>query len=207
LSKAGVYSLPFSFVRCLITDGQIFPSHGTERKSVLMTSSSIAAEQAVSVGRMVKSVAVSIGTMALCGWSLGAVAQVATKPQPPLRTIALNAGLHVIQAEVASTDQTRAIGLMFRKSMEVNRGMLFVFTMRAPHCMWMKNTFIPLSVAFIDEDGKILNVADMTPHDETSHCAVGPARYVLEMNRDWFAARGIKVGVRIGGLEKVPAPR
>lgn len=128
-------------------------------------------------------------------------------PQSGLPVATLSAGVHVIQAEVASTDQTRAVGLMFRKSMEANRGMLFIFEMRSRHCMWMKNTLIPLSVAFMDDDGRILNIADMTPHDETSHCAVGPARYALEMNRGWFAGKGIKPGAKVSGLEKLPSPR
>ncbi len=129
------------------------------------------------------------------------------QPQTGLPVTALTTGLHVIQAEVASTDQTRAIGLMFRKSMDANRGMLFIFEARSRHCMWMKNTFIPLSVAFIDEEGKILNIADMTPHDETSHCANGPARFALEMNRGWFAGKGVKPGAKITGLDKLAPSR
>jgi len=132
---------------------------------------------------------------------------VATAQQPELPTIRLNAGIHVLQAEVASNDTTRMMGLMHRKAMDQNRGMLFVFRARAPHCMWMKNTLIPLSVAFIDEQGQIINIADMTPHDETSHCARGEARFALEMNQGWFAAKGIKAGGRIGGLDKAPQPQ
>lgn len=146
--------------------------------------------------------------LALAGFSAFATAlSQPSQPQTGLPVASLSAGLHVIQAEVASTDQTRAIGLMFRKSMEANRGMLFIFDARSRHCMWMKNTLIPLSVAFMDEDGKILNIADMTPHDETSHCAAGLARYALEMNRGWFAAKGIKPGARVSGLDKVTGLR
>jgi uncharacterized protein len=127
--------------------------------------------------------------------------------QTGLPVIPLNAGLHVIQAEVANTHATRATGLMHRKSMEANRGMLFDFEVASTHCMWMRNTLIPLSVAFMDESGKILNIADMKPHDETSHCAIGPARYALEMNQGWFAGKGVKSGAKVGGLDKVPRPK
>lgn len=119
----------------------------------------------------------------------------------------LNAGIHLIRAEVANTFDSRARGLMFRKSLGANNGMLFVFTDLSAHCMWMRNTYVPLSVAFIDEQGRIVSVHDMQPLDETSHCAAKPARYALEMNRGWFAQKGIKPGAKIGGLDKAPPPR
>jgi uncharacterized membrane protein (UPF0127 family) len=112
----------------------------------------------------------------------------------------LNAGMHLIRAEVVSDPGTRAQGLMHRKSMPQNAGMLFIFDEQAPHCMWMKNTLIPLSVAFIDDTGSIVNIADMEPHSEASHCATRPVRYALEMNRGWFAARGVQPGTRLGGI-------
>jgi uncharacterized membrane protein (UPF0127 family) len=112
----------------------------------------------------------------------------------------LSAGIHLIQAEVVSEPGARTRGLMHRKSLDRSAGMLFIFDERAVHCMWMKNTYIPLSVAFIDDQGTIVNIADMEPHDETSHCAARPVRYALEMNRGWFAARGIKPGTRLGGF-------
>jgi hypothetical protein len=92
---------------------------------------------------------------------------------------------------------------MYRKSLAQNAGMLFVFEDSATHCMWMKNTYVPLSVAFLDERGTILNIADMTPHSEDSHCAAKPARYALEMSRGWFAERGIKPGSRLRGIPGV----
>jgi uncharacterized membrane protein (UPF0127 family) len=116
--------------------------------------------------------------------------------------VKLNAGMHVIQAELAADMGTRAQGLMHRRSLAQNAGMLFVFDEVGFHCMWMKNTFVPLSVAFLDERGTILNIADMTPHSEDSHCAARPARFALEMNRGWFAERGIKPGMAIGGLTR-----
>ncbi|HUX26856.1 MAG TPA: DUF192 domain-containing protein [Burkholderiales bacterium] len=125
--------------------------------------------------------------------------------QPELPTIALNADIYVILAEVADTPTTREIGLMRRKFMPQGAGMLFLFDRSAIHCMWMKNTLIPLSVAFIDERGRIVNIADMQPLTETSHCASRPTRYALEMNLGWFKKRGIGAGAVIGGLERFSA--
>jgi uncharacterized membrane protein (UPF0127 family) len=112
----------------------------------------------------------------------------------------LTAGMYRIRAEVVADYATRARGLMHRKSLPSNAGMLFVFDDHAVHCMWMKNTLIPLSVAFIDDRGVIVNIADMEPHSEASHCAAQPVKYALEMNRGWFAARGIEPGARLGGV-------
>jgi uncharacterized protein len=121
-------------------------------------------------------------------------------------TLDLTAGMHRIHAEVAADMSSRMTGLMHRKSMAQNDGMVFVFEESATQCMWMKNTLIPLSVAFIDEAGAIINIADMKPQTEDSHCATRPARYALEMNKGWFAQRGIKAGTKLGGLDKL-APR
>jgi uncharacterized membrane protein (UPF0127 family) len=127
--------------------------------------------------------------------------------QPPLRTVELGAGMHVIRAEVADSFATRMQGLMHRTSLPPNGGMLFVFDEEGAHCMWMKNTLIPLSVAFLDARGAIVNIADMQPHSEQSHCAARPARYALEMTRGWFAQREIRAGARLRGLEKPAPPR
>jgi uncharacterized membrane protein (UPF0127 family) len=116
----------------------------------------------------------------------------------------LSAGMHLIRAEVAADFGSRSQGLMHRKSLGPNAGMLFIFDEAAPHCMWMKNTYIPLSVAFIDAQGVIINIADMTPHSEQSHCATRPAVYALEMTQGWFAQRGIKAGAKLGGLNTAP---
>ena len=121
--------------------------------------------------------------------------------QPPV--VELKAGMHLIRAEVAADYGTRMTGLMHRASMAQNAGMLFVFDEATQHCMWMKNTLIPLSVAFIDDQGAIINIEDMAPQTEDSHCAKRGARYALEMNRGWFAARGVKPGSRIGGIPGV----
>ena len=137
---------------------------------------------------------------------LALFAAAARAQQPPLPAIDLTAGMHRIHAEVAADMGSRMQGLMYRKSMPPNAGMVFVFEEAAGHCMWMKNTLIPLSVAFIDEAGAIINIADMQPQSEQTHCAARPARYALEMNKGWFAQRGLKPGVKLGGLEKL-APR
>ena len=133
---------------------------------------------------------------------LALAAAPALAQQPPLAAVELGAGMHVIRAEVADNNSSRAQGLMRRTSLPPNGGMLFVFDEDAIHCMWMKNTLIPLSVAFIDERGAIINIADMQPHSEQSHCAARPARYALEMTQGWFAQRGIRAGARLRGLEK-----
>jgi hypothetical protein len=124
-----------------------------------------------------------------------------------LPALELTAGIHVIRAEVASTYDTRAQGLMFRKHLGPNEGMLFVFPQVEAHCMWMKNTLIPLSVAFADEKGRIVSISEMKPQTETTHCAAGPARFALEMAEGWFAAKGIKAGSYLRGLDKAPPPR
>ena len=115
--------------------------------------------------------------------------------------------MHLIRAEVAHTFDTRSRGLMFRESLGPNQGMLFVFEASGRHCMWMRNTLIPLSVAFLDADGTIANIADMQPKSEQTHCAVRDVPFALEMEKGWFAARGIKPGTKIDGMDKAPAPR
>ena len=121
--------------------------------------------------------------------------------------ITLSISGHKISAEVAATNPERMQGLMHRRMMPENKGMLFVFTDVSRHAMWMENTYIPLSVAFIDSDGIIANIEDMKPHTRDAHAAVKPVRYALEMNLGWFAKRGIKPGIRVEELEKAPKPR
>jgi uncharacterized membrane protein (UPF0127 family) len=119
----------------------------------------------------------------------------------------LTAGMYRIDAEVAAEPQNRMLGLMHRRSMPAHHGMLFVFPELNTHCMWMRNTLLPLSVAFLTPDGTILNIEDMQPQTEDSHCARRPARFALEMNLGWFRERGLKPGSRIAGLERAPQPR
>jgi uncharacterized membrane protein (UPF0127 family) len=130
---------------------------------------------------------------------LSAAAQAQQLPE-----VALSVNGHKLTAEVAHTDPARAQGLMHRRMLPENRGMLFVFPSAAQHAMWMMNTYIPLSVAFIDERGAIINIEDMKPHTQDAHPAAKPAKYALEMNRGWFSKRGIKPGARIEGIEQAP---
>ncbi len=116
-----------------------------------------------------------------------------------LPAIKLNAGIHVISAELATTEEQREIGLMFRPAMGANEGMLFVFERAGQQCFWMKNTLIPLSAAFIADDGSIVNIEAMKPQTLDGHCSARPVRFVLEMNDGWFAKRGIKPGARLRG--------
>jgi uncharacterized membrane protein (UPF0127 family) len=120
-----------------------------------------------------------------------------------LPIVRLSAGVHLIRAEVADNDPARMQGLMYRKVLGQNDGMLFVFEHAATHCMWMKNTYLPLSVAFLDDGGTIINIEDMQPQTEQAHCAARPARYALEMNKGWFAQRGVHAGFRLRGLERL----
>jgi len=130
------------------------------------------------------------------------LAGAAAAQSPPL--LELTAGIHRIEAEVAASEAARRQGLMQRRALPEQRGMLFVFERAARHCMWMKNTHLPLSVAFLDAQGRILNIEEMQPRTEDNHCAAQPARYALEMNAGWFARRGIRRGERIGGIERAP---
>lgn len=123
-----------------------------------------------------------------------------TAPQLDLPKVTLKAGMHLIHAQVASTPEQRATGLMFRSEMPANEGMLFVFEESAGQCFWMKNTLLPLTAAFVTDDGTIVNLADMKPRTLDSHCSAKPVRYVLEMHQGWFAKRGIQAGSRLGGL-------
>lgn len=121
--------------------------------------------------------------------------------------VALTVGGHKLTAEVAYTDADRAQGLMHRRMLPENRGMLFVFPEIAFHGMWMMNTYIPLSVAFLDQNGVIINIADMAPHTRDAHAATKPAKYALEANLGWFRKNGIKPGAKVEGLAQAPAPK
>lgn len=136
------------------------------------------------------------------GWG-GAGAQTPPPSPPPqgqrLPALTLQAGMHLIRAEVAQTAEQRAIGLMNRRDLAVNDGMLFVFEQPDRQCFWMKNTPTPLDIAFVADDGRIVNLDQMQPFSEAAHCSAGPVRYVLEMNRGWFSRRGIQPGQRLQG--------
>ena len=124
------------------------------------------------------------------------VAQEAPQQLPAIR---LSTGMHVLQVMVAQTPEQLSTGLMFRKTMGTNDGMLFVFDEPRQQCFWMKNTLLPLSIAFIDDTGTVANVDDMKPQTLDSHCSTKPVRFVLEMNVGWFDKRGIKAGSKFQG--------
>ena len=126
-------------------------------------------------------------------------AQPAAEGPQRLQAITLNAGMHNILAEVAMTPEQRQKGLMHRRDLASHEGMLFVFDEATPQCFWMKNTPTPLTIAFLADDGRIVNLADMKPFDEASHCSSKPVRLVLEMNQGWFAKRGISPGFKLLG--------
>ena len=112
----------------------------------------------------------------------------------------LSAGMYLIHAEVARTPEALQQGLMFRTELGEQNGMLFLFPAHGTQCMWMRNTLIPLSVAFLHDDGTIANIEDMAPQTDHSHCSAKPVRLALEMNAGWFAKRGLGPGTRIKGL-------
>ncbi|MFN4340495.1 MAG: DUF192 domain-containing protein [Azonexus sp.] len=147
---------------------------------------------------MKKSTIAALAVLALSG---GARAQGA------MPMLELSAGFHRIEAEVAANDPHRQLGLMNRKAMPPQHGMLFVFNHENTHCMWMRNTLLPLSVAFMDAEGTIINIEDMQPQTEDNHCARRPARFALEMNLGWFAQRGIRPGMKIRGVDRAPHPQ
>lgn len=120
-------------------------------------------------------------------------------PQTQLQRITLTAGIHQIDTQVALTPQQHQIGLMYRTEMPQNEGMIFVFPSPSKQCFWMKNTILPLTAAFVADDGTIVNLEDMQPQTTESHCSLRPVRYVLEMNQGWFAKKGIKAGSKLGG--------
>ncbi|MDO8250662.1 MAG: DUF192 domain-containing protein [Rhodoferax sp.] len=141
---------------------------------------------------------ISIGLLSLAV-ALGNLGYAQNAPQMDLQRIKLSAGMHLIDTQVAASPEQRSTGLMFRKEMPASEGMLFVFEQAAQQCFWMKNTLLPLTAAFVADDGTIVNLADMKPQTTDSHCSAQPVRYVLEMNQGWFAKKGIKAGSKLGG--------
>jgi uncharacterized protein len=135
-------------------------------------------------------------SLALSAALLPAFAQEA---QMNLPRVKLSAGMHQIDAQVAATSEQREVGLMFRKEMPQHEGMLFEFEQPSVQCFWMMNTLLPLTAAFVADDGTIVTLADMKPLTTDSHCSDKPVRFVLEMNQGWFAKKGIKPGYRVGG--------
>lgn len=156
--------------------------------------------QSVRQARGWRSAAMALALALACVLSLGggANAQVQGRPQT-LPAVALQSGIHIVRAAVAQTSEQRQTGLMFRREMAQHEGMLFVFDDVSTQCFYMRNTVLSLSIAFIADDGSIVNLADMQPQTLDSHCSAKPVRYALEMNQGWFAKRGVKPGSRFTG--------
>ena len=144
--------------------------------------------------------------LGLTGLAASAAAGAQPAPGQPqhLQAITLGAGIHNIRAELAMSPEQRQMGLMYRRDLASHEGMLFIFESPQPQCFWMRNTPTPLTIAFVADDGSIINLADMKPFDESSHCSTQPVRYVLEMNQGWFARRGIKAGFKLTGAPFKP---
>ena len=140
---------------------------------------------------MKKLLALATALLAACAF--------AQEPQMNLPRVKLNAGMHVIDAQVAASNEQRMTGLMHRREMPQHEGMLFVFEYPGQQCFWMKNTLLPLAAAFVADDGTIVNIEEMQPQSLDSHCSVQPVRYVLEMNKGWFSKKGIKAGTKLAG--------
>ena len=138
-------------------------------------------------------------SLALAAVLFASVAFAQDQPQMNLPRVQLKAGMNIIDAQVAARPDERMTGLMHRKSMPQHEGMLFVFEQPSQQCFWMKNTLLPLSIAFIADDGRIVNIDEMAPQTLDSHCSKEPVRYVLEMNTGWFARKGIKAGAKLEG--------
>jgi uncharacterized protein len=137
----------------------------------------------------------------LAGLALALAAQAASA-DVAFKTARIKVGAHPLKVEVAASDPQRSQGLMHREKLGADDGMLFVFDEPGYHAMWMKNTLIALSVAFVDGEGRILNILDMEPQTLDTHMAAGPARYAIETNKGWFAKKKIKAGDRVTGLPK-----
>jgi uncharacterized membrane protein (UPF0127 family) len=131
--------------------------------------------------------------------ALGAIPSQAQQPQLNLPRVKLSAGMHQIDAQVASTPEQRSTGLMWRRDMPMHEGMLFVFEQPSVQCFWMMNTPSPLTAAFVADDGTIVNLANMKPLSTESHCSARPVRFVLEMNQGWFDKKGVRAGARLTG--------
>jgi len=144
----------------------------------------------------------SLFTLVLTSCAVWVMAQ--DLPQTNLPRIKLQAGMYQIDTQLAQTPDQRSMGLMFRKEMPQHEGMLFVFEQPATQCFWMKNTFLPLTAAFVADDGTIVNLVDMKPQTTDSHCSTKPVRFVLEMNQGWFAKKGLKAGSRLSGVAFKP---
>ena len=151
-----------------------------------------------------RGIALALALGAASGSALAQTASPVPAPQLTLAHATLTAGMYRIDVQLATTPEEREIGLMYRQSMPEYEGMLFVFNRPGVQCFWMKNTLIPLTAAFIADDGTIVNLADMQPQTETNHCSAEPVRFVLEMNQGWFSKKHVLAGSRLGGSPFAP---
>ncbi len=163
-------------------------------KRLMKTGRPIALTRAIRAGARSLFVAVAASFLAL-----PAPVTAQEGPQLDLPRVKLTVGMNIIDAQVAATPNQRQIGLMMRTTMPQHEGMLFIFEQPTQQCFWMKNTLMPLTAAFVDDDGTIVNLADMQPQTLDSHCSAKPVRYVLEMNQGWFAKKNIVAGGKLGG--------
>lgn len=154
-----------------------------------------------SVFRAFLATAFAVGSMALLPQ------QAAAQINKGLPLVELTIGKAKLKAEVAADNNTRTVGLMNRFSLQPDHGMLFVFAQSQPLAFWMKNTYVPLSIAYLNDKGVILNILDMKAHDESTHPSAGPAMFALEMKQGWFKDRGIVAGNRVEGLDKAGKAR
>ncbi len=146
----------------------------------------------IKIPHLVSALVLALGVASPVAWAQ-------TGPQPKLQTIDLTAGIHVIHAELAITPEQQETGMMFRRTMGANDGMLFVNEDSGVRCFWMHNTLIPLTIAFIADDGTIVNLADMAARTDDTHCSAKPVRYALEVPLGWFGKRGFKAGLKLRG--------
>ena len=138
---------------------------------------------------------IAIGLLIAAFWHIPATAQ--PSPQMTLPRTTLSIGIHQLQVQLAQTPEQHATGLMYRTEMPQQEGMLFVFSAPSQQCFWMKNTLIPLTAAFLADDGTVVNLEDMQAQTTQSHCSAKPVRYVLEVNQGWFAKKGLKAGAKL----------
>jgi len=158
------------------------------------------------LGRLVTSAFSSVAATGFATTLFGMTLSQAQAQERVLPRTTLQAGMHLIRAEVAGDVDSRARGLMFRERLGPNEGMLFVFEQPSTQCFWMRNTLVPLTIAFLADDGRIVNTADMEPKSEASHCSAEGVRFALEMERGWFATRGLNRGDRISAPSYFKAP-
>jgi uncharacterized membrane protein (UPF0127 family) len=153
--------------------------------------------QALQALQVLLGLRVLLGLLALGVFGLGAQAQAQEQPQLNLPRVSITAGFYQIDAQIAQTPSQREIGLMYRQTMPQHEGMIFVFEEPAMQCFWMKNTHLPLSAAFVADNGEIVNIEDMKPYSTNSHCSARAVRFVLEMQQGWFAKKNLKAGFRL----------